>query len=66
MFRGLFTYYLNDVKNKRVESEIFQVFLGDMCDNYLINTSDEQQVIDFIAGMTDDYFTYLYNNNINK
>lgn len=66
MFRGLFLHYLNDVKNKRVESEIFQVFLGDMCDRYLINTSDEQKVIDFIAGMTDDYFTSLYNKCINK
>lgn len=66
MFREMFKYYLNDVKNKRVESEIYQVFLGDMCDNYLINTTDEQKVIDFIAGMTDDYFTSLYNKNINK
>lgn len=65
MFRGLFGYYLNDVKNKRVESEIFQVFLGEMCDGYLINTSDEQKVIDFIAGMTDDYFTSLYNKYLN-
>lgn len=66
MFRELFKFYLNDIKNKRVQSEIYQVFLGDMCDNYLINTSDEQKVIDFIAGMTDDYFTTLYNKNINK
>ena len=37
-----------------------------MCDTYLINTSDEQKVIDFIAGMTDDYFTNLYKKCLNK
>lgn len=61
MYRTVFRYYLNDLKNKNNKSAIYQVFLGDMCDNYLINTSDEQKVIDFIAGMTDDYFTRTYN-----
>lgn len=61
MFNTLFNTYLNDLKEKNSKSDIYQVFLGDMCDNYLINTSDEQKVIDFIAGMTDDYFNRMYN-----
>ena len=61
MFNILFNTYLNDLKEKNSKSDIYQVFLGDMCDNYLINTSDEQKVIDFIAGMTDDYFNRMYN-----
>ena len=65
MFNTLFKKYLTDLKNKDTKSEIYQVFLGDMCDKYLINNSDEQKVIDFIAGMTDDYFTNLYNKCIN-
>ncbi len=61
MFRFLFDHYLMDIHNKNNDSGIYQVFLGDMCDKYLINTSDEQKVIDFIAGMTDDYFQNQYN-----
>ncbi len=60
MFRFLFDYYLKDIHNKRQESDIYQVFLGDMSDTYLINTSDEQKVIDYIAGMTDDYCEHQY------
>ncbi len=66
MFKVVFEHYLNDVKEKNNTSDIYQVFLGDMDDRYLINTSDEQQVIDYIAGMTDDYFTNQYNKIINK
>lgn len=66
MFKVVFEHYLNDVKGKNNTSDIYQVFLGDMDDRYLINTSDEQQVIDYIAGMTDDYFTNQYNKIINK
>ena len=66
MFKAVFEHYLNDVKGKNNTSDIYQVFLGDMDDRYLINTSDEQQVIDYIAGMTDDYFTNQYNKIINK
>ena len=61
MFNTIFEHYLKDVKEKNIESEIYQVFLGDMNDRYLINNSDEVKVIDFIAGMTDDYFNSLYN-----
>ena len=66
MFRTVFTYYLNDLKSKKVESDIYQIYLGNMCDNYLINNSDEQKVIDYIAGMTDDYFTNIYNKIVNN
>ncbi len=60
MFRYLFDYYLETLRNKNNESDIYQVFLGNMSDLYLINTSDEQKVIDYIAGMTDDYFQHQY------
>lgn len=61
MFRSLFKMYLENIKDKNSATDIYQVFLGNMEDKYLINTSDEQKVIDFIAGMTDDYFTNQYN-----
>ncbi len=66
MYRTLFSKYLNDLKIKNIKSEIYQIYLGDMDDEYLINNSDEQKVIDFIAGMTDDYFTGLYNKCIEE
>ena len=60
MFKSIFNYYLNDIKNKNNDSKIYQVFLGDMSDKYLINTNDYQKVIDYIAGMTDEYFINTY------
>lgn len=66
MYQKVFTYYLNDIKQKNSDSEIYQVFLGNMSDSYLINNSDEEKVIDFIAGMTDEYFKHLYNKCITK
>jgi len=65
MFKDLFTYYLKDIKSKNSESDIFQVFIGNMSNSYIQNTTDEQKVIDFIAGMTDDYFKNQYDKNFN-
>ena len=60
MFRTVFKKYLKDVKEKNNDSDIYQMFLGNMDDRYLINSTDEQRVIDYIAGMTDDYFISQY------
>ena len=51
---------LRGLKEKNNDSDIYQIFLGNMDDRYLINSTDEQQVIDYIAGMTDDYFINQY------
>ncbi len=66
MFRFLFDKYLEDIANHNTESAIFQVFLKDMCPSYLEETSPEQKVIDFIAGMTDDYFQEQFHINQEK
>lgn len=52
----LFDRYLSDIKNNNTDSEIFTIFLNNQCDSYMENTCDKRKVIDFIAGMTDDYF----------
>ena len=44
------------IKNNNTDSEIFTIFLNNQCDSYMENTCDKRKVIDFIAGMTDDYF----------
>ena len=61
MFRQVFKHCLNDVKNNNKEGHIFTVFLNDMDETYLNTTSDERKVIDYIAGMTDDFMVKEYN-----
>lgn len=63
MFNVNFTVFLNDIKKQCFESKIFQNFLNFKNENYLTTTSDERKVIDFIAGMTDDYFINCYKEN---
>lgn len=64
MFNTLFDIYLDDVKTNNENSPINKVFLKDMNEEYLKNTSDARKVIDFIAGMTDDYFINCYKNTL--
>ncbi len=59
-FNELFTYYLNNIDNK--DHNFYKNFLAKMDDDYLNNMTNERKVIDFIAGMTDDYFMNEYNN----
>ena len=56
MFEFLFHTYLSDLKNDNKESSIYKVFLNNMCAEYKENNSCVRIVIDYIAGMTDDYF----------
>lgn len=51
----LYYKYLEDLKNNNLDSDIFKVFLDGMDKNYLENTKNERKVIDYIAGMTDEY-----------
>ncbi len=60
VFRSLFDKYLYDLNHKIKESEIFTLFVDNMNEDYLKNTSNKRIVIDFIAGMTDDYFIDSY------
>jgi dGTPase len=52
----IFDRYLNDIKNGNKDSIIFKIFLDKQDASYLEYTNDERKVIDFIAGMTDDFF----------
>ena len=61
MFRQVFKHCLNDLKNNNRDGHIFTIFLNDMDEKYLNNTSDERKVIDYIAGMTDDFMVKEYN-----
>lgn len=60
MFNSLFEAYLDDLKGNKNKTSIRKMFLDDMCDEYLENTTAERKVIDYIAGMTDDFFCLEY------
>ncbi len=66
IFRKVFDNCLNDLKTNNQKGHIFTIFLNDMSEKYLNNTSDERKVIDYIAGMTDDFILKEYNNIIEK
>jgi len=61
MFETVFYYYLQDLNNNNYSSDIYKIFLNEMTDEYKEKTSNERIVIDYIAGMTDDFFTTVYN-----
>ena len=59
-FNLLFNKYLNDIENKNKKSVIYTDFLCTKKDIYLDNTNPKRMVIDFLAGMTDEYFHKQY------
>ena len=61
MFNHIFKSYLNDLETNNVNSSICKVFLNKMSEEYKKNTSNERIVIDYISGMTDDFFVNEYN-----
>ena len=59
-FNLLFDAYLNDIKTNNIDSDIYIDFLNTMNDKYLNETNPKRMVIDFLAGMTDEYFISKY------
>ncbi len=55
-FNKLYYTLLNDLNENKENSKIYNLYLCNMDSNYLNNTDNKQIVIDFIAGMTDDFF----------
>jgi len=55
-FYNLFNIYLKQIENDLKNEEIYTVFLNTMDSDYLNNNTNVRKVIDYIAGMTDDYF----------
>lgn len=62
VFNTLYNVYLNDLKTNNQESIFITRYLQEMNDYYLKNTTDQEKVIDFIAGMTDEYLISSYEN----
>ena len=66
MFNVVFETNLKYLKEKITDENIYKVYLDNMTEEYKNNTSNERIVIDYIAGMTDDYFTKEYVKIIDK
>lgn len=61
MFNELFDYLYKQLEINNQENNIYKVYLKDMDDNYIKNTSNARKVIDYISGMTDEYFIEEFN-----
>jgi dGTPase len=61
MFEFLFNTFVKQIENNDSSEKIFTVFLLYKCESYLKNTTTARKAIDYIAGMTDDYFINEYN-----
>ncbi len=66
MFRTVFYSNLEYLKNEDKSAPICYDYLSHMTPDYRNNTSLERIVIDYIAGMTDEYFKKEYNKIIDK
>lgn len=55
-FRTLYNSLLLDLKNNNKKSDIFTMFLHNMNSEYIETTKKERIVLDYIAGMTDEFF----------
>ena len=65
MFRVLFTKYLKDLNNHDENATIYKNYLKNMSEEYQNNNSFERIVIDYMAGMTDDYLIKQYERLVN-
>lgn len=68
MIRTIFSHYLKDLQTNNEKSHIYIFFYKYMNAEYKKNTSKERVVIDYIAGMTDDFLKkeYEYITNYSK
>ena len=60
MLNTLFNRYIEDLNNDNRDSNIIKSYLSNLSEEYKKNTK-ERIVLDYIAGMTDDYCLSEYN-----
>jgi dGTPase len=65
MYSILFEKFLNDLETKNKKSKIYKDFINVnwIHKEYLKETSSEEKVRDYIAGMTDGYFEQVFRDN---
>lgn len=60
MFRKLIEVYYYQLQNNKKEETIYQSYINHMSKEYHQKNSDYRIIIDYIAGMTDEYFKKQY------
>lgn len=58
VFNELFTYYKKNIDDPNCS--INQIFLNSMCEEYKKNTDTNRKIIDYLAGMTDEFILKEY------
>lgn len=66
MFNNLFDLYYNQIINNEKNEDIYKLYLNEMDSSYLENNSSARIVIDYMAGMTDNFFNYQYKKYFKK
>lgn len=60
MFESLFELYYNQIISDNKKEDIYVLFLDEMSKEYNENTTPARKVIDYISGMTDNFFIEQY------
>lgn len=60
MLETMYDKYLDDLKKNNIDSIIFKSYLNNMDISYKENNTQERIVLDYVAGMTDDYLKLQY------
>ena len=60
MFESLFELYYNQILDNNRKEDIYTMFLDGMTQEYNENTTPARKVIDYISGMTDNFFIEQY------
>ena len=66
MFNKLFKLYYKQIETNQTTEDIYTLYLNEMDKSYIDNNSIARIVIDYIAGMTDNFFNYQYKKYFNK
>lgn len=60
MFESLFELYYEQIINNKKQEDIYTMFLNVMSEKYNENTTTTRKIIDYISGMTDNFFIEQY------
>lgn len=66
MFNNLFDLYYSQIVNNEENEDIYKLYLNEMDNSYIENNSYARIVIDYMAGMTDNFFNYQYKKYFRK
>ena len=66
MFISLFDLYFNQIIKNEKNTDIYTIFINQMDEEYKTNNTPARMVIDYISGMTDDFFINQYKKYFNQ